>query len=303
VKARIRDTEIWFDIDGAGLVADGPRMVERPVMFALHGGPGGDHTYYKPVLDPLTDRCQIVYVDHRGQGRSARGPRETYTLDNNVDDLDALRDHLGLEKIVLFGTSYGGMVALAYAARYPDRVSHLIASVTSAYTGGFDRPRNWIREHGTEDQIRVAEKLWEGNFQTEEELFEYFEVTDPLYTMSWKPDASKDGLYRGIYSIDAINEGFSGFLRTFDIRDELKNITAPTLVIGGRHDWILPVDLSEELAGRIPNAELRIFEESGHSVLYDETEKLFDVIRGFLVYNNSGSACRNPSDTSAATRS
>ena len=75
MKARIRGTEIWFDIDGAGLVPDGPRMVERPVMFALHGGPGGDHTYYKPALDPLTDRFQIVYVDHRGQGRSGRGPR------------------------------------------------------------------------------------------------------------------------------------------------------------------------------------------------------------------------------------
>ena len=285
MKARIRGTEIWFDIDGAGLVPDGPRMVERPVMFALHGGPGGDHTYYKPALDPLTDRFQIVYVDHRGQGRSARGPRETYTLENNVDDLEALRDYLGLDKIVVFGTSYGGMVALAYAARYPDRVSHLIASVTSAYTDAFARAKQFVLDHGTDEQKRVAATLWAGNFQTEAELIEYFDIMDPLYAKSWQPDASKDGLLRGIYSIDAINEAFSGFLRTFDIRDELANIIAPTLVIGGRHDWICPVEMSEEIASLIPNADLRIFEKSSHEVLHDEQEVLFDLIRGFVVYN------------------
>ncbi len=286
MKARVRGTEIWFDVDGAGLVPDGPKMVERPVMFALHGGPGGDHTYYKPALDPLTDRFQIVYVDHRGQGRSARGPRDTYTLENNVEDLEALRDYLGLDKIVIFGTSYGGIVALKYAARYPDRVSHLIASVTTARSDGFSKASQFVRDHGTEDQKRVAETLWAGNFQTEEELIEYFEIMDPLYTKSWDPNASKDGLLRGIYSIDAINEAFSGFLRTYDIRDELPNITAPTLVIGGRHDWILPPEMSEEVASLIPNSDLRIFENSSHSVLFDEPELLFDLIRGFMVYNS-----------------
>ena len=73
---------------------------------------------------------QLVYIDHRGQGRSARGPRETYTLENDVEDLEALRDYLGLDKIVLLGASYGGMVALSYAVRYPQNVSHLLAIVT-----------------------------------------------------------------------------------------------------------------------------------------------------------------------------
>ncbi len=63
-------------------------------------------------------------------------------------------------------------------------------------------------------------------------------------------------------------------------------ITAPTLVVGGRHDWILPPDMSEDVAARIPNAQLRIFEESGHSVIYDETEAFLDLVRGFLVYNH-----------------
>ncbi len=287
MKARIRGTEIWFDVNGAGLVPDGPRMVEKPVAFVLHGGPGADHSYYKPALDSLTEKMQLVYIDHRGQGRSARGDRSTYTLENNIEDLEALRNHLGLDKIVVFGASYGGMVALSYAARYPQNVSHLIALVTAAHAGTLERAKELLAERGTEEQKRVCEALWEGSFQTEEELFHYFDVMDPLYSFSYKPDMPKDGLERGIYSVDAINEGFSGFLRTYDLRDQLQNITCPTLVVGGRHDWICAPEYSEEIASLIPHADLRIFERSGHEVINDEPNELFDVIRGFLTYNAS----------------
>jgi len=287
VKASIRGTEIWFDVNGAGLVPDGPRMVEKPVAFVLHGGPGGDHSYYKPALDPLTDKMQLVYIDHRGQGRSGRGDRSTYTLENNVEDLEALRVHLGLDQIVLFGASYGGMVALSYAVRYPQNVSHLIALVTSAHAGTLERAKEILAERGTAEQQRVCEALWDGNFQTEEELIYFFDVMEPLYSYSYKPDMPKDGLERGIYSVDAINEGFSGFLRTYDVRDQLHKITCPSLVVGARHDWICAPEYSEELALLIPDAELRIFERSGHEVINDEPTELFDVIRGFLTYNNS----------------
>ena len=71
MRAKIRGTEIFFDIDGASLVPEGPRMVEKLTMFAIHGGPGVDHSGYKSSLPPLCDKAQIVYFDHRGQGRSA----------------------------------------------------------------------------------------------------------------------------------------------------------------------------------------------------------------------------------------
>jgi proline iminopeptidase len=159
LRARIRGTEIWFDVEGAGLVPDGPRMVEKPVTFVLHGGPGSDHSYYKPWLSPLTDVMQLVYIDHRGQGRSARGPRETYTLENNVEDLEALRDYLGLDKIVLLGASYGGMVALSYAVRYPENVSHLLAIVTVPDSRFLDRAKEILAERGTDEQKAVAEAV------------------------------------------------------------------------------------------------------------------------------------------------
>ena len=286
MRAKVRDTEIYFDVEGMGLVPDGPRMVEKPVAFVIHGGPGGDHTNYKPGLTPLADKLQLVYFDHRGQGRSARGPRETYTLDNNVEDMEALRQHLGLGKIVVLGASYGGMVALTYATRYPENVSHLIAIVTTSTHRFLDRAKQIMAERGTEEQKVVAEKLWAGSFETEEELRHYFEVMGPMYSKKYDPEKAKDARARGIVSADAINEGFSGFLRTYDVTDQLHKITAPTLVIAGRHDWICPPEFSELIASKIPNADLRIFEESGHSVQGDEHDDYIDVIRGFLVYNH-----------------
>jgi proline iminopeptidase len=284
VKARIRGTEIWFDVEGAGLVPDGPRMVEKPVAFVIHGGPGGDHSYYKPWLSPLADKMQLVYIDHRGQGRSARGPRETYTLENNVEDLEALRDYLGLDKIVLLGASYGGMVALSYAVRYPQYVSHLLAIVTTPHSGFLDRAKEILTERGTDEQRAVAEKLWAGNFSDDEDLRHYFDVMQLMYSLKHDPAAGQDAQARSIYSADAINEGFGGFLRTYDVTNQLHKITAPTLVIGAAHDWICAPEFSAEIASKIPNADLRLFEHSGHSVITDEHQAFLDVIRGFITY-------------------
>ena len=113
MHAAIRGTRIYFDIEGSGLVADGPQMRERPAAFVIHGGPGGDHSGFKPGMGVLADRLQLVYFDHRGQGRSDRCDPTLYNLDENVKDMEALRLHLGLEQIVSIGTSYGGMVFCA----------------------------------------------------------------------------------------------------------------------------------------------------------------------------------------------
>jgi proline iminopeptidase len=285
MRARIRDTEIFFDVEGAALVPDGPQMVERPVAFLLHGGPGGDHSGFKPAFSPLAERMQLVYVDHRGQGRSARGPKETYTLDNNVEDLEALRQHLGLEKVVVIGVSYGGMVALAYASRYPESVSHLVAVVTSPSYRFLERAQAILAERGTDEQRAMGDILWAGAFEDEEQLQQYYAVMGPLYSLKFDPEKARESRARGIRSAEAINEGFGGFLRTYDVSDDLHKVTAPTLVIGGRHDWICPPELSEEIARLIPHADLRIFENSSHSVAADEPDLLMDVIKGFVVYN------------------
>lgn len=284
MQAKIRDTEIYFDIEGAGLVIEGDRMKERPTAFLVHGGPGGDHTSYKAGLSDLSQKMQLVYFDHRGQGRSARGPKETYTLENNVEDMEALRQYLGLDKIIVIGGSYGGMVALSYAIKYPQNLSHLIVIATVPDYRFLEKAKQFIAEKGTDEQKKYAELLWAGNFKDEAELKAYFQVMAPLYSVTYNPEAKNQSDNRTIYSVDAINQAFGGFLRTYNILDQLHKITAPTLVIGGRHDWICPPEFSEEIAAAIPNSDLRIFENSGHLIRVDEPQALKDAIAGFIVY-------------------
>src|SRR5579863_5336173 len=115
MKAAIRGTEIYFDIAGMQLTPHKNDFEERPVLFLLHGGPGGDHLRYKQHSLELQKFSQLVFIDHRGCGQSKKTNQKEYTLENNIEDIEALRQHLGLEKISILGTSYGGMVAQAYA--------------------------------------------------------------------------------------------------------------------------------------------------------------------------------------------
>jgi len=286
MRARIRGTESYFDVEGMGLVPEGARMVERPVAFVIHGGPGGDHTGFKPALTPLAERMQLVYFDHRGQGRSAKGDPATYTLDENVEDMEALRQHLGLGPIVSIGTSYGGMVAMAHAARYPRSVSHLVLVVTAAHAGFNARARQIVAERGTAEQKEVAALLWAGALDTPEKLRRYYDVMGPLYSRSHDPVAAKAGRDRGILSPEALNRAFApgGFLQHYDLRPELARIVAPTLILAGRHDWICPPEFSEEIHRLVPGSDLRIFEESSHSIRADEPRKMIDAIAGFVAY-------------------
>ncbi len=284
MRARVRGTELFFDVEGAMLVHEGSAVREKPVVVALHGGPGGDHLGFRPALSPLADKAQIVYWDYRGSGRSARGARATYTHENNVEDLEALRRYLGLGRIVLLGVSYGGMVALSYAARYPRNVSHLIAVATVPSHRFLERARQILAERGTPEQQAIAVRLFDGNFENNDQLLEYRLVLGPLYALTFDPDRARERNRLSIPSYEASNEGFGGFLRTYDVTDQLDTISAPTLVVGARHDWICAPEFSEEIARRIPNADLRIFENSGHQILVDELPAFIDVVRGFLTY-------------------
>jgi len=286
--ATLRDTRIYFDIEGAGLVPDGSRMRERPVAMVLHGGPGGDHSGFKPGMSPLAEDMQVVYFDHRGQGRSGLADPGAdparFTLDENVADMEALRTYLGLGPIVSIGTSYGGMVAMAHAARHPGAVSHLILIVTAAHGGFIPRAQAILRERGTPEQQRVGEILWAGGFRTPDELRHYYEVMGPLYALRYDRVAAEAGRARAIHTPAPINRAFGpeGFLRRFDLRPELSRITAPTLILAGRHDWICPVEFSEELHRLIPGSQLLVFEESSHSVRVDAPEAMLRAIREFV---------------------
>ncbi|MDA1054939.1 MAG: alpha/beta fold hydrolase [Planctomycetota bacterium] len=284
MRAKVRDAEIYFDVDGLGLVPREGQMVQRPTLFLLHGGPGGDHSSFKTQVADLRDTAQLVYVDHRGSGRSSPGDPATHTLDNNIDDLDALREHLGLERISLLGSSYGGMVAQGYAIRYPDRLANLILVATAPSFRFIEDAKRILDERGTPDQIRVCQWLWDANFESLEQLHEYYREMGPMYSIRFDREKFEASWECGIRNFEQLNFGFGGFLQTFDFTDQLHTITCPTLVLAGASDWICPPHHSQIIADLIPRANLKIFAHSSHSIAADEPDAFLATVRGFLTY-------------------
>src|SRR3954471_23368876 len=133
----VNGVRLFFDVEGAKLVPDGPVMREKPVLLMLHGGPGADHSIYRPAYSALADVAEIVYLDQRGNGRSEDGPREGWNLAQWGDDVHAFCETLGIANPIVLGASFGGMVALAYATRHPDHPSRLILLSTEAAGGTY----------------------------------------------------------------------------------------------------------------------------------------------------------------------
>ena len=287
MRAKVRDTELYFDVDGMGLVPESAAMRERPVLFLLHGGPGGEHSSFKTQVAGLRDVAQLVFLDHRGSGRSQRGAASSWTLENNIEDLEAFRQYLGLQRISVLGSSYGGIVAQGYAVRYPDRVSNLILVATAPSFRFIEEARQALEEKGTPEQIRVCQWLWDGSFESEEQLKEYYRAMGPLYSIRFDPEKFESSWARGIRNHEQLNLGFSGFLRTFDFIDELLKISCPTLVLAGAHDWICPPTQAAVLAERIPRAHLKIFPQSAHSIAADEPGAFQAAVAGFLTCASS----------------
>ena len=175
---------------------------------------------------------------------------------------------------------------MAHAARYPDAVSHLVLVVTAAHNGFIERSRQIVRERGTPEQQEVLEDSMPARCAPS--------MRCAAITTSWGRstrvafDASKAAAVRGraTPAPDALNRAFApgGFMWNYDLRPELARITAPTLILAGRHDWICAPEFSEEIHRLIPGSDLRIFEHSSHSIRVDEPAALVDAIRGFVVY-------------------
>lgn len=283
MKAALRGTELYFDISGMQLAPHGKKFIERPILFLLHGGPGGDHLRFKQHSLGLHDVAQLVFIDHRGCGRSKKTKQKDYTLENNIEDVEALRKHLGLKKINLLGTSYGGMVAQGYAIRYPHRLEKLILVATAPSYRFLAEAKNYLHQHGTPKQIALAEKLWSGKFRGPQQLKNFLQLMDPVYSVKARK-GSKTKINHSLtrYSHEALNEAFSGFLRQFDFIPKLQKISVPTLVLAGQEDWICSPKQSEIIVNKIPHAKLKIFKNCGHSIAVDAQDQYINIIKKFI---------------------
>lgn len=270
---------IFFDTVGSQLAIAPESVTSRPTLVVMHGGPGFDHTTLRPYFDRFADTHQVLYIDHRGNGRSS-GEVDTWTLAQWGDDVKAVCDALGIEKPHVYGNSFGGMVAMSYGARHPEHPGKLILSSTAARMR-LDATYAMMEKLGGDAARRIAQTFWTAPDAAA--MAEYMSVCMPLYNPKPLPDQAA-ARKRALMRFDVTQHFIMGEQRTMDMRDRLANIACPTLVLAGGQDPITPVPCAEEIAAAInPGVvELQILEHCGHGVHRDDPKGAEKILRRFL---------------------
>ena len=280
----LRDGQrIFFDVVGAKLAADGPRMRQKPTLIVMHGGPGFDHTGLRGDFDGFADIAQVIYIDHRGNGRSVPSDPASWTLEQWGDDVRTLCDRLGIERPIVFGQSFGGMVAQSYATRHPDHPAALILSSTAARMD-FASSLDLFEAKGGAAARAVAERFWESG--NDEEFATYMRVCMPLYNTTVRADGD-DARARAITR----HEVYRHFslpgreIRRMDFRAALAQILCPTLILAGAEDPITPPHLAREILTSIKDGigELRVYGGCGHGAFRDQPDEVLADLRRFIV--------------------
>jgi proline iminopeptidase len=278
VRIEVRGVRLFFDVEGAKLVPDGPELRERPTLVLLHGGPGFDHSSFKPLFSALAGVAQVVYLDHRGNGRSDRSDPGRWCLDDWADDLRAFCDALEIERPVVLGQSFGGMVAMAYAARHPEHPGGLILSSTAARMR-LDRVLDAFERLGGAEARGAAEAYWRA--PGPDTLPEYARLCFPLYNRRPRdPDVDR----RTRWNFDVMFHFGGGEDRTMDLLPGLARVRCPALVLAGEDDPITPPGDAEDIAAGLPPGlgRLERFPGCGHGVFRDAPEAGLAAIRAFL---------------------
>lgn len=187
-------------------------MRDKPTLVLLHGGPGYDHSGFKPAFSRLADIAQIVYFDHRGHGRSDRRPAAEWTLDTFADDVVRLCDALGIERPIVLGQSFGGFVAQRYIARHPDHPSKVILSSTSPRMA-LERKLAMFDKLGGPAARAVAERFW--NAPDETTWAEYNRVCKRHYNT--REPANDDAGRRIVFNEAILFASAGGEQRTMDL--------------------------------------------------------------------------------------
>jgi proline iminopeptidase len=273
---------IFFDVAGSQLAPDGPQMRAKPTLIVMHGGPGFDHSGFRPDFDRFADIAQVLYFDHRGNGRSRPSDPGTWNLKRWGQDVRALCEALGIEKPIVLGQSFGGMVAQSYAGQFPEHPRALILSSTAAR---IDLPASLdlFEEKGGAEARAVAERFW--NSGSDEEFDTYMKVCMPLYNTR-QPAGGADIRARALMRREVYRH-FSlpgREIHTMDLRAALRRIACPTLVLAGTEDPITPPHLAREIAQSIDDrlVTLEIYERCGHGAFRDEPEIVLGRIREFI---------------------
>jgi proline iminopeptidase len=287
-------------VDANGLFLYFKELGEGPPLIVLHGGPGGSHDYFLPYLLPLARSNRLIFMDERGSGRSGKLEDPSgYTVENMVEDVEALRKALGLRSINVLGHSFGGVIAQAYALKYQNNLSHLILANT------FDSTRElnaaWARMKSKIDpkHLQRIEQLEREGLFGKGKPWEHGRYTAEYAELAWgwgyypylyeKPDPNYNPLelldlewnvYRemsgsgGEFIID-------GNLVSVEYAEKLRTVHVPTLIIGGEHDAITS-SMVEQMHRSIPGSQLVVLHKSKHMTFVDQNALFIDTVDEFI---------------------
>lgn len=272
---QVRGVDLFVEVMGRG----------HPLLL-MHGGPGADHWSLVPFRR-MSDEFTLVFYDHRCNGRSTGAPVTSMTWENLTADADALRETLGFEKWAVLGHSFGGKVALEYALRYPDRLSHLVL----LDTGGDSR---WAQENAPEllarrgfspKTVKLARRFLNGQIEPKEflpALLRLGKAYDPYLTLPQLARGLINGEWRSKMRPEALIFAGPHLLKGWTVMDRLDEINVPTLVMAGRDDFIFPPEHQAEVAAGIPNARLRLIDRAGHNAHQERPAEVMEAVSAFI---------------------
>jgi proline iminopeptidase len=265
---------LYYEVRGGG---------DTTALMVVNGGPGFSHDYVhcSEAWDDLARHRQVIFYDQRGTGRSSRLKKgASCTLADQIDDLDALRAHLGLEKMDLLGHSWGGYLVMAYAARHPERISHLM--IIDSAAPKWDDTVFLFKEVFPEGTVRqqsmaFAEALGDAH-ASDADLREYFAMLfySPENRDRFMANADTQAYQR------EVNELLNQDLKKYDLNPELPKFRFPTLVVTGRYDMNVAPTVAWKIHQAIPGSVFHVFEKSGHLPYFEERPEFVTTLEGFL---------------------
>ncbi len=288
-------------VDANGVLIYYKAFGQGEPLLIVHGGPGASHDYFLPYLLPLARTNRLIFIDERGSGRSQKlEDTSAYTVENMAEDVEDVRLALELGKISLLGHSYGGVLAQAYAFKYPENLSHLILCSTFHSTSKMNEVFKKIKAKMAPELLARIEKMEKEGLYGHGKDYEKGRYTAEYMTAAWgegyfpylyqkSPDANFDpvangnmawDLYRAMWGSNG-EYVIDGNLKSVEYTERLSSITIPTLITVGDNDECAP-SLSEEMHQKIKGSELVIFPKSGHMTFVDQPTLFISSVNEFL---------------------
>jgi pimeloyl-ACP methyl ester carboxylesterase len=248
-------------------------------LILLHGGPGLDHTQFRPWLDPLGDRFRLLYVDERGQGRSERVDPETLSLEVFARDVDLLAEALGLERFALLGHSFGAFVTTWHAIEIGTAAAYVISGGGDASEPLLADVEASLQAMGEPGVAIAASWEREQTVETEAEVRELLAAQMPFHFHGDPPPGYGD---ETVGSPEVLRHFARIGYGDFDYRPSLPKVRRPTLVIVGEHDRTTTPRAARVLHEGIEGSELVLVPNAGHMSFVEARERYLDTVRAFL---------------------